>query len=235
MTSMLTAPGTAWDARHPSVTHRVWHGQIPPPSPVYMRGRVRGPGLGVSSQELVNHTRHTSSGLRTYLTISDSNTYKPVVKCHNPSHGTAHILLTCRDLDQSTALRTEKGDITTRRAAAYQVRASPVTWDQLCRPAASAPSFRCRLEGSTKLSACPLEGLSLAASLTNLVLPVLRSSCHLMLHQARTASACSLQHLKHQMQCQQSSAEHCAAGKLNTHATRDPPRSSMFREIKLTM
>lgn len=147
-----------------------------------MRGRSQRPGAGVSSQELVNHTRHTSSSrAQNHLTISDSNTYKPVVKCHNPSHGTAHILLTCRDLDQSTALRTEKGDITTRRAAAYRRFACVAcNLGSALSPSSFCSSFRSRLpEGSTKLSACPPGGPCLwLLPLTNLVLPVLRSSCH---------------------------------------------------------
>ena len=168
-----------------------------------------------------------------------------MVKCHNPSHGTAHIPLTCRDSGQFTALRTEKDDITTGRAAVYR-RFECVTCNMgsALSPSSFCSSFRSWLLGdSTKLSAYPAGGPSLRLlPLTHLVLPVTHSSCHLMLRQVRTASACSLQHLKHhlrqvrtasacslqhlthQIQRCSHSAERCAVGKLNTHTTRDPPR-----------
>ena len=150
-----------------------------------------------------------------------------MVKCHNRSHGTAHIPLTCRDSGQFTALRTEKGDITTGRAAVYR-RFECVTCNMgsALSPSSFCSSFRSWLLGdSTKLSAYPAGGPSLRLlPLTHLVLPVTHSSCHLMLRQVRTASACSLQHLTHQIQRCSHSAERCAVGKLNTHTTRDPPR-----------
>lgn len=89
----------------------------------------------------------------------------------------AHILLIC----QFTALRTEKGDITTGRAAVYR-RFACITCNvgSALLPSSSCSSFRSWLPGdSTKLSACPPGGPYLRLfPLTNLVLPVIRSSCH---------------------------------------------------------
>ena len=180
---MLTAPGTAWRRQAPLLLHpqglarRVHHHPC-----LHERKKSEAWGWGEQSGAGQPHTSHfLLQGSEPPLTTSDSNTYKPVVKCHNPSHGTAHSLLTCRDSGQSTALRTEKGDITTRRAAAYR-RFACVTCNlgSALSPSSFCSSFRSRLpEGSTKLSACPPGGPCLwLLLLTNLVLPVLRSSCH---------------------------------------------------------